>query len=202
MHTLVRLARRHLVVTAGLVLMTACLGDTPIPSALAGPGPSVDPVLQPVISDAQRATMRRAGIVLTRPVPRSLPAGLRKAGTPLDNGQEVDLDFEGLGAFAVVGETYAALGIIFSNADVMDTMFFGGNSNYPPHSGSSVMLPDQDGNDPTVRVSLSAPVASVGVYATSYFPVTMTCYDDSGTAVGADSMDYTYRRPPQSGDRS
>ncbi|HET7024222.1 MAG TPA: hypothetical protein VFI39_03350 [Gemmatimonadales bacterium] len=146
----------------------------------------------PVITDALREHMRRAGIRLTKPKPWAPPKGLDRTSSPLADGQELDLDFEGLGGFTVVGETYAALGVIFYNADVIDTLLVSGwTAAYPPRSGSSVMIPDQDSYDPVVRVTTDVPVMSVGVYATSYFPVTLTCYDQSGVAIGADSMDFT-----------
>lgn len=176
-----------------LGLAAACSRDAPgvlLPGTVGQDTPS-QPI--PVITDALREHMRRAGIRLTKPKPWAPPKGLDRTSSPLADGQELDLDFEGLGAFTVVGETYAALGVIFYNADVIDTLLVSGwTAAYPPRSGSSVMIPDQDSYDPVVRVTTDVPVRSVGVYATSYFPVTLTCYDESGVAIGADSMDFTY----------
>lgn len=178
-------------VTAAAIVFAACARESLV-STTSSPGASTVPTgPEPVLTPERLAHMRAMGITLAHPKPVRLPAGMERDGTPLDNGQEVTLDFEGMGHFWEVGETYAALGIVFSNADVSDTSGGGYNPLYPPHSGTSYMSTAQGGTSPTIGVSLSAPVRSVGVYATSYQYVTLTCYDEAGTAVGTDSMDYS-----------
>ena len=94
---------------------------------------------------------------------------------------EVVLDFEGLAEGSSVGTAYkTAHGVSFSGATILVA---GGslNSPYIPRSGANVVY-DQTG---AIEATFDKPVRKAGGYITGNRAITMTCYKQDGSVVGA-----------------
>ncbi|HEV2173100.1 MAG TPA: hypothetical protein VGR71_06015, partial [Nitrospira sp.] len=87
-----------------------------------------------------------------------------------------------------IDSTYASLGVTFIGAMAFNIY---NSSAYPPNSGTGVITADLNSDSGTVQVFLRRPAANVTVYATTMYPLTLTCYNAAGAVVGmADVPDW------------
>jgi hypothetical protein len=93
--------------------------------------------------------------------------------------QAATLDFEGLSDSTSVTDQYTTLGITLSGA----TVFTAGKSlnelEFPPHSGSQVVM---DSSGP-ITITFNTKVYRVAAYFTYNSPLTLTAYDSSNLLV-------------------
>ena len=102
----------------------------------------------------------------------------------------VILGFEGFPSITPLPtDAYAAQGVTVSGAVVLTAPGYNW-SIYPPHGGAGVVTGSLDANPGTqviINLAFDSAYTSVGLFATSQKPVTLTCVNANGALVGADS---------------
>jgi hypothetical protein len=97
------------------------------------------------------------------------------------------IDFEGLSDLTPVTNQYSSLGVDFLGATVLTSGISLNEFEFPPHSGTNVVLDDSG----PITMSFSAPVTGVGGYFTYNSPVTITAYDLSSSVVDSAASLYS-----------
>ena len=93
----------------------------------------------------------------------------------------VTIDFEGLADGASITAQYSSLGVTFANASAISAGLSLNESDFPPHSGSNVIV---DSGGPIMGV-FASPVDSFGGFFTYTQAITLTLFDINNSPLGS-----------------
>jgi hypothetical protein len=91
------------------------------------------------------------------------------------------IDFENLSDSTVIGASYAADGVIFSNAVVATAGISLNDADFPPHSGVNVAI---DGFGP-ITLTFTTPISSFSAFFTYASGLTLTAFNSADQAVAS-----------------